>query len=1448
MGRRGRIAGLVALWSSGILFVPVILFVLAVWIGLWWVENSYLQRELRFGDDGEHIVRVHGAEVSWRLNVRADSLWYRGPAAEVRLGATDAAIDWIGGIRNLNPSARVKSDSLHARLLARDTIDATALPDEDAATKGPPAFPDFSIPLGVDVSLAALQVVDDSGHLAGARDIRLVSPGGIRARLDADAIVTRWNAHLPADVRVGLDWGRADSVTLRGEVERGEDRLRLFARHAKDDLRQGRDSVTAEIADLSPWLAALGIADDNLPRITGLRLDGSARPGEVTQARVRIRAKADSWVVTEQLTLGPQALEAVLDWRGKGGNLRLQSRGEEGEDVLLAADARLLNIPEDRDSVAPWERATLTVRGHARNLMVNVRDTLRAADAVIERADWDGRELAVRLVTGDLSRIEADGRSDPATNEWHASFAADIDPEERWLRVFTGESITFDGLRVRGVVNGPNIEASLDAEEVVAWDVAIDSLRSLHAYGPQGYVLRPSMLHARGIAWEASGRVDLPAPEGSGPALSFTLGSPAHGSVRYAQHPDGTMEVEADAFRPVGLPHEALDSLPVVDPVISGTFRWNRTLSSGEADVAARARYDGDPVDARVDAVWDPETLTVRTASAGWRGSELNAAATVRLHGREFFDLSGVTIDEITRAALEVPRLDVSTVFALLEDILPEGLPFDPAEILPVDDPVVQASFAWDDSGNSGRVDVHVEARHEGDLLRGSLAGHWNPEHLIVAPLRVEGRGSEAAMHAMLRIDGRRIHEITGIKPGDIASLGLEIPRLDVADILSIFLNDSPLASGVLEGRFDWSDSAGFGGELEARDVRQRVPTGNITLEELMLQGFGDTLRVTARTLSPSTPLLNAGIEASLTGALADSQTVRLVATADGMRAELTGVMRDFASLRGTLTAEGRADLPDGAGAIEEFAAELEFDLPFGDVIGGGTLGTRTFGGLYVLPGLPAQRFSLDAVLRDGALRVPALRIVNDEGQTLDGNAAYVFADNSLEARAAGARFLAQWGDDARADLRTIDLRFRMDSTGMRAEGTVGEGLVRFADPPLRAEGRVTNLRFDFDQPANGARAAGVPAGTAARDGNPGMLNLSATLNESLVRYRLRSFGDIQRLVRGDRRQRSGAGQRGRDQSTLPRMNIRLQTIGTNNRIDTDALRLTWTGDIEARGGGPFTLLNGRVNALEGSFGLERQAYTIRELEVRWLNAPVEEGVIAFEGRRTLAASCRPTRETADATCTVIARLDGELDDMQFSYDSDCGGAFGAGASVTALLYSMQRGCYDPSFATGEARYGEAALSLLEPQASRLFTRGAEQITAGWIERVDITGLGALSREQSYADTLGEPVSIGLTSREYLRLRLQLRGGYHVESQDLSNPWERMLAIEWRPPVENLARDETWNNRLRDNLRVVASVQTRPRRRNDPREEEIERKVGLNYNHFFWGEWWDRTRRTGSDE
>lgn len=1323
-----------ALWALAILAALGTLLVCALALGGWWLEHRTLRQEIRFGENRENSLRIHGAEISWwALRVRADSVWYRSPALDARLGKLSADGDLFAGLITLMPAAAVSADSAYLRVRP-DTAPKEKKPLDSLA------FPDFKIPVALKVKLRRLVVEDDSGLLARADTLSVRNRGAQEAEAQVRSVRSRWTGGLAFAAKAGIDWSLRDSVAAHAEVRRGPDRATLRARHAKRPLWHGRDALEAAIAETRPYARALGknsAGADSLPNARNVRVKVAARLSKKTAVNLSLRGEVAAYTPSKAFTLSPQTLSLNADWKDGRGRLDLKSRGRAGEDVALKADARVLpgfnKLVREReadstsDFISLWTRleyTALSVRGHARNFRVKVQDTLRTADLVIERADWNGSRLAVNLLTGDGSRVEAAGRKNPA-GPWSASFVLNIKPEERWVRIFTGDDIAFGALSAEGEARGdsrsrqaPTLRATLAARDLAAYGFKLDSIRSFHRYGPDGYVLEPSRLYDKKTRWTLAGTV-RPAPRGEGTALAFELSAPDRGSLRYALDPAGTMEARATLFDAGALPYAYLDSLPIEEPVLDGVFIWNPARKTGRADLSAQARFKApsgkkEDVEVRVRGSWDARLLDLEQAGVKMKGSELNVGARLRLNGRQFWQ-------------------------------------------------------AWE------------------------------------------------------------------VKPAQYEKASVRTPGFDIAAVLALFQAEPALSKGSVKGELSYGDKSGFEGKLTFASITPRDAIGDVVLKDLELQGNGDTLFVVARTTSETVKPLNARLRLALSALLREEQHLRAdLVAGDSLRVRLDASTRRFQSLKGTLDAEGSAALPEKSGTLEGLRIGMDFDVPLVDPVNRSTMTARAFEGVYVLPGLARQSFSLDPALRGGVFRVSRFTVRNEQGQSVAGSLEYSLAKGSVKAHVKGERFAAQWADDYMADLRDLSFDFARDASGIRIDGSFSRASFLYVDAPLFARGTLTSVRFGYAEPA-GSGAAG--SARQRRERTPATLTLSGNLSESLVRYRLKTFGDLQKVFRRERKKRSSG--------PSLRMNVKVQTLGNDNRIDSDLLRLTWVGNLSVRGVHPFTLYNGRINALDGGLGLDKQAYGVNHFEVKWLNAPLEEGRINMEARKQLASDCSQRDEIEVDSCTVITRLTGELSNMQFSYDSDCGGSFGAGASVAAIVYSVQRGCYDQSFVTGGGgNYGNKALTLLEPTISRGLSNVVGRYSRNWIEAAEVTGLSSLSDEEveGATDTLGEALSLSLTSKEFYRTRLRFRSGYHTASQDLYNPWEYMGAIEIRPPVQYV-RSDSWRRRLDRNLRLVASLETHAQVAEAPEEDEIEKKISLIYSYVFWGSWWNKPRK-----
>jgi hypothetical protein len=366
------------------------------------------------------------------------------------------------------------------------------------------------------------------------------------------------------------------------------------------------------------------------------------------------------------------------------------------------------------------------------------------------------------------------------------------------------------------------------------------------------------------------------------------------------------------------------------------------------------------------------------------------------------------------------------------------------------------------------------------------------------------------------------------------------------------------------------------------------------------------------------------------------------------------------------------------------------------------------------------------------------------------------------------------------------------------------------------------------------------------------VLKVSAVLDTSQVRYRLRTFaalgGVFKRPARAPRRtERAGRPLQ---------VDIDVQTSGSGNTVETDVLRFGYVGDFSLRGVMPYALMNGRVNGTSGELGSKKQAYAIRNLEVKWFNAPPEEGTLEVEAAKLLAKTC----ESAETeSCTVVTRLVGTLSNPEFAYDSNCEGAYGTGADMTALLYSVRRGCYSNLFAGGAAgmSYQDRALAMIDPIASQFLsqhlTNFASKLTSNWIETADVsglsTGLEALTRDKgkraagdsgSGTASAREALALEVLSKEFWRLRMRLKAGFQPQAAEDVDPLAYRMGVEWKPPLFRLVDDPEWKRRIKNNVVVEAAVYRDPSQAAELNENSVQRRVGLNYNYDWWGYWWSK--------
>jgi len=766
-----------------------------------------------------------------------------------------------------------------------------------------------------------------------------------------------------------------------------------------------------------------------------------------------------------------------------------------------------------------------------------------------------------------------------------------------------------------------------------------------------------------------------------------------------------------------------------------------------------------------------------------------------------------------------------------------DSFPYVPLARLPVQDPMLDGTFQWNQKHRTGAIDLKAMANYQQEKIQVAAKAHWDAQYLEAENLTLDFKTSSLRVAARIKTNGHQFYELSKLRIPDYEYVAVETPHFDLAHALSLFQPHPFLKSGQMLGELVYANSAGFKGSLVFSNLIPNEDIGDVVLKRLQLDGTGDSLIVLGVTQSASTPILRDSLRIGITQALQDTQHVHVEAMAgDSLHLELDGASSHFQALQGRLQIQGKAALPDNSGVLENLQTDMNFSIPFRNTLAQSVLTTQTFEGDYVIPSVTREHFSLNPELHAGTLNISQLSLKDSSGSALQGNAEYALSSRRLHAHLGGGDLTGQWTEDDKVALKNLNLDYSLDSSGTRLAGGFSQGTIRYVDIPLDAQGTLQDVTFAYTLPNT------PPGHTGKRI--PPSLTFSGALSQSLIRYSLKSLTAIQAVFQKERNKKRGGGR-----AQPIQLDVKLYTLGDSNRVDSDVLRMAWVGNLEMQGLYPFTLVEGRMNALNGELGLPNQAYQIQQLEVKWLDAPLEDGEVQMEARKNLATSCQknstPTDFAAQDSCAVIVQLHGPLSQLQFTYDSDCGGAFGAGANMVAILTSVERGCYDPSLSTGGGSgYGGTALSLLEPTLSQNLSTLLGRYSHSWIAETEITGLSSLAGgRDTVNDSVSQALSVEVTSKEFLHVRLQLKSGYHTESQDLSSPWENMLALEWRPPLDDYVEDPVWKERLHNHVSVTASVQTIAVERNEPEEDPVQKTLALSYLYDFWGRWWNKPKK-----
>ncbi|MEO7427693.1 MAG: hypothetical protein ABI036_21095 [Fibrobacteria bacterium] len=739
--------------------------------------------------------------------------------------------------------------------------------------------------------------------------------------------------------------------------------------------------------------------------------------------------------------------------------------------------------------------------------------------------------------------------------------------------------------------------------------------------------------------------------------------------------------------------------------------------------------------------------------------------------------------------------------------------------------PVVSGAFEWDWKARTGRIGAAAELDYAGQALSVKTEADWTALSFHAKAADVSYRGSTLNLSGDLRLGGKQFWEMKRAGLKDIQGLALRADKFDAAS-LGVFLGPRyPVERGSLNGKLTYTDTSGFQGQYQVRDLELAPLRRLLAIPRVDLMGQGESLRLTLRTASAAYPALSDSIDIRIADILGSEHSITIKAHSDdGIRFGFEGVGGQNRGLQGAFTLDGDVALPGDAGVIKNARLGGRVQAPFAkNILMSMVLDSAAFSGRYAVPGLDTQSLGGTLSMRDGRLRIPDLRATQPGGGvTLRGEADCDFTGPpKVMAKVRAGTVAVKWPGIQKLILTDADASLSLDSAGMRADAKIGKAVFASSKPPISMRGNLENVDLDYFRPRAPKVAKGMPS-VPVPDPE---LKIKAKLRDFLFKHKI-GFRQLQKSIRTVKTDK-------RKKRVKPvDLQINLETAGSENRVETDVLRMFFVGDLSVKGVYPYTLLTGEFSSLSGELGQTSQSYDITDFDLKWQNATVEEGRISVEGGKRLRSDCKPDTKR---TCNVYVKLAGRLDEMAFTYDSDCGGNSGENLEPSALINSVSRGCYSSEYVAGAGggNYGEAVFVLLEPTINEKLSSVGDKFSGGWIKHTSVTGIATAVS----GDTAGsEPVAIGVESKEKWGISFKAKAGYHPEKK-LQNPWESKAAMEWRPPLELASKNSEWKRRVRDRVTLEASAETRPEEKASEENRQVRKQVGIRYRYKFWDLW-----------
>lgn len=759
----------------------------------------------------------------------------------------------------------------------------------------------------------------------------------------------------------------------------------------------------------------------------------------------------------------------------------------------------------------------------------------------------------------------------------------------------------------------------------------------------------------------------------------------------------------------------------------------------------------------------------------------------------------------------------------------PNRLPFKPVvsytSYLPTE---LTGTFAWDMLTNQGSSVMQGFFGFKGEKLDWNFESKWNKDTLYLPNFTVQNRGQSLSAKGTCLVPSVHFYTCFTSLDSQWIELGVSTSGIRV-DRYAQQLHLPVGTEALLRGHFKYQKSLGFSDSLELSQIVLPWRKNDFNLSRVVLYGIGKQLNLNAWSTDKSSPYLQDTLQVTIKKMFSIKPEWELWLYSEYAQAKASG-----AYVSGQL--DGKFNVSGVWPVVSSWGQFLDINIE-------GNLGYQKNSPNPLAIDIPRIQSKLVTSTKDTVLL--SAKAVMSKGVL---EASSIVATNSRNEKILGEAFLdlKSFNWNAAAKSEKLSIRFNPKNSVQIAHADIkGSGHQNMFDVHASLAGGKGSLQIGGGDLNVGVVNSLLTYSKDSTDTQPKLAG-RVYVENLLYQSKLMDFKMVMsKLMVWNQKKSNKRSQPMAKKSKPLDVNIRVSTLGSNNRIHTDVVKSAFSGDIQVDGTTPYLLFTGEINAISGEFGLSSQVYQLNEFSLSWQDDVLEEGSLSLVGEKTVASSCQPNNPDS---CNVQLILTGELGNPQFNYGGSCSGELGESVEPVDVITSVGRGCFGTQGTIGDAGRDMVGV-LFDKTLSDWVSKSAKRFV-GVIEQIKVSGTGNLVRDNqsdpnattadktSVAAEKENAFSVQVTSNEYKGFRLLGQYKYFT-GQEYADGKELSGGLQWRPPLDRVSNNSTWRHRVKDRVKVESLVKSPPVENNteDQDSKNLRLNLDLGYQYDFWEIW-----------